>query len=115
MFTSSLLCAILSLSTVSAAFTIAKRAPAISPAISQDFADPSIISVNGGWYAFATSGNGVHVQLAVSNNFDNWNRYAVDVLPNLPSWVDQNAPGVWGPNVVQLVCSSPQYLLFQPP
>jgi hypothetical protein len=38
-------------------------------AIDADFADPCVIQVGDGYYAFATGGNGVNVQVASSSDF----------------------------------------------
>ena len=85
-----------------AGYVLGKRAP--RPAIAEDFPDPAIIQVGSTWYAFATQGNGVHVQVATSSDFDNWSRVAgKDALPNLPSWVDTRDPAIWAPSVIQNV------------
>lgn len=40
-----------------------------TPAIDADFANPCLIQVSDGYYAFATGGNGVNVQVASSSDF----------------------------------------------
>jgi beta-xylosidase len=81
------------------------RAPR-TPSLGIDFSDPSLIQVNETWYSFASEGNGVHVQIASSQNFDQWNMLnGVDALPKLPPWVKQVQPDVWAPDVVQIVRS----------
>ena len=86
----------------STASPLGKRAPA--PAIAEDFPDPAIIQVGGTWYAFATQGNGAHVQIATSSDFDRWTRASgKDALPNLPNWVDKSNPAIWAPSVIQNV------------
>jgi beta-xylosidase len=82
------------------------KKPTSTPAIGKDFADPSIIQVDNKWFAFASSGNGVHVQMAASRNFEQWSTiYGVDALSHLPSWVKIDQPDVWAPDVVQTVCT----------
>ena len=99
---SSLLLPFVAFGFVSAYPHVAKRATA---AVGSDFPDPAIINVGNTWYSFATSGNGVNVQLStttdVSSQWNLWSNY--DVLPTLPSWVDAAQPGVWAPDVVQIV------------
>lgn len=83
-------------------------ASTLRPAVGVDFPDPSIINANGTWHAFATNGNGFHVQYANSSNFDDWaNVNVVDVLPALPGWVSPRTPNIWAPSVIQTVDSSP--------
>jgi hypothetical protein len=78
----------------------------VAAAVGSDFPDPAIIFVDNTWYGFATSGNGVHIQLSTTQNFQGqWNMWTnYDVLPTLPSWVDAGQPDVWAPDVVQVVC-----------
>ncbi|KAK5083251.1 hypothetical protein LTR70_007967 [Exophiala xenobiotica] len=75
----------------------------IQPVLSVDFADPSIIEVNGNWFAFATSGNGHNIQVAVSPGFTNheWRLMnETDVLPDPGRWAI-NDQRVWAPDVIQ--------------
>jgi hypothetical protein len=69
-----------------------------------DFPDPCIIETNGRYYAFATGGNGVNIQIASSPDFNSWSLMSgVDALPGpFPSWV-ASAPATWAPDVNQLV------------
>lgn len=70
-----------------------------------DFPDPSLIYTKGKYYAFATAGNGVNVQVAQSPDFVTWERLAgTDALPGpFPSWVESSSPNVWAPDVIQRV------------
>ncbi|KIW03199.1 uncharacterized protein PV09_05425 [Verruconis gallopava] len=69
---------------------------ASSPAIPQDFPDPSIIHSNSNWYAYATTNNQYNVQLAKSPTFNGpWSVLAQDALPTLAPWAQ--GP-VWGPD-----------------
>lgn len=100
------LAALLLLNPVSAA-PVTKRS-VNGPAITSDFPDPSIIQVDGAWYAFGTSSvydyTNVHVQFATSSDFKNWDLQAgQDAMPDLPAWVDASKPEVWAPDVNQLV------------
>ena len=91
------------LMTVSTDCAFTDQGPAASLAV--DFADPSVIQAHGRWYAFGTNNNGVHVQLASSSDFDNWELWnSYDALPNLPDWVHPDRSDIWAPNVVQVVC-----------
>ena len=89
---------------------ILERAVPTNPAKAQDFPDPSVILVDGIWYAFATQGGGHHVQSATSQNFaSGWTVSTVDVMPTLPAWVDSSNPAVWAPDVLQLVSLIPSF------
>ncbi|RMZ09910.1 hypothetical protein D0862_03435 [Hortaea werneckii] len=75
-----------------------------------NFPDPSVIQVGNTWYAFATRtiGSSVHIQVAQSTDFNNWNIVEnadgsqKDALPNLPSWVYGASPNTWAPDVIQI-------------
>ncbi|KAJ5697762.1 arabinan-endo 1-5-alpha-L-arabinase [Penicillium malachiteum] len=71
-------------------------------AIDADFPDPCVIQTGDGYYAFATSGNGVNVQVASSSDFVTWELMSgTDALPGpFPSWV-ASSPAVWAPDVIQ--------------
>jgi beta-xylosidase len=91
---------------IAAAVNATIRAPLASrtPSLESDFSDPSLIQVNETWYSFASERNGVRVQIASSQNFDQWSILnGVDALPKLPPWVKQDQPDVWAPDVVQIV------------
>lgn len=80
--------------------------------IDADFPDPCIIQTDNGYYAFATTGNGVNVQVASSQDFASWERLSgLDALPGpFPSWVAES-PAIWAPDVIQRVSvvQSPRY------
>ncbi|KAI7220156.1 glycoside hydrolase family 43 protein [Hortaea werneckii] len=75
-----------------------------------NFPDPSVIQVGNTWYAFATRtiGSSIHIQVAQSTDFNNWNIVKnadgsqKDALPNLPSWVYGASPNTWAPDVIQI-------------
>jgi hypothetical protein len=96
-------------SIATAAAIIATIRPSLAsrtPSLGSDFPDPSLIQVNETWYSFASQGNGLHVQIASSQDFDQWSIIkGVDALPKLPPWVKQDQPDVWAPDVVQIVSS----------
>ncbi|KAG9579627.1 glycoside hydrolase family 43 protein, partial [Aureobasidium melanogenum] len=89
--------------------SLSKRAT-IDLAITANFPDPSIIKVNGTWYAFATHtrGTDIKIQVAQSVNFEDWTvvRNAdgsqFDALPVLPAWVRMANYLTWAPDVQQL-------------
>jgi beta-xylosidase len=73
-------------------------------AIDSDFADPCVIQTDDGYYAFATAGNGVNVQIASSSDFSSWDLLSgTDAMPGpFPSWV-AGTPAIWAPDVNQRV------------
>jgi beta-xylosidase len=73
-------------------------------AIDSDFADPCVIQSDDGYYAFATAGNGVNVQVATSSDFTSWDLLSgTDAMPGpFPSWV-ASSPAIWAPDVNQRV------------
>jgi hypothetical protein len=75
--------------------------------IDADFADPSILSVGGKWYAYGTGSGGKKVQVATADVFEGpWKVSSDDGLPTAPGWVASN-PLVWAPDVVDRVCHAP--------
>ena len=72
------------------------------PFMGVNFPDPSIISANGLWYAFATTSNGKNVPFATSQDVFpgqgadtfTWTLGATDALPNGGAWAD-TAKGIW--------------------
>lgn len=73
-------------------------------ALDTDFADPCVIQTGDEYYAFATGGNGVNVQVASSSDFGSWELMSgKDALPGpFPSWV-AGSPSIWAPDVIQRV------------
>ncbi|KAJ5135448.1 2-5-diamino-6-ribosylamino-4(3H)-pyrimidinone 5'-phosphate reductase [Penicillium bovifimosum] len=71
-------------------------------AIDGDFADPSIIETDDGYYAFASNAHGVNVQIANSSDFTAWDLMSgSDALPGpFPSWV-ASSPSIRAPDVIQ--------------
>ena len=76
------------------------------PVINTNFQDPSLIEVDGTWYAFAgANGNskGINVQVATSPDFSTWTlRKGYDALPVLGAWHVPHAGHLWSPDVSQL-------------
>lgn len=72
--------------------------------IDADFPDPCVVQTDDGYYAFATTGNGVNVQVASSPDFASWELLSgTDALPGpFPSWV-AGSPAIWAPDVIQRV------------
>jgi beta-xylosidase len=68
----------------------------VNPVLDQDFPDPGVLLVDGTYYAYATQGNGRHIQVASSTDLVTW-EYLADALPRLPLWSTGNtwAPEVW--------------------
>jgi hypothetical protein len=102
---SSLLLSFATFAVISAHPHATKRDSTAVAAVGSDFPDPAIISVDNTWYSFATSGNGVNIQMSTTKDFHGgWNMWSgYDVLPTLPSWVNAGQPDVWAPDVVQIV------------
>lgn len=69
-----------------------------NPVLASNFPDPHIVADGeGGYVAFATNGNAMNVQTALSEDLVTW-RQGSDALPQLPSW---STPGkVWAPEPV---------------
>lgn len=83
----------------------------VNPVLDHDFPDPTVINVNGKYYAYATNsvvnGKFEHVQLAVSTDLQHWIDSG-DVLPGGATWAKHD---FWAPHVVY----DPQqkkYILF---
>lgn len=71
-----------------------------------NFPDPSLIQVETNWYAFSTSGNGKHVQVAASPSFlaPEWKLLDnIDALPYPGAWAVVNDTNIWAPDVIELV------------
>lgn len=89
-----------------AAFVVAGASAAPVRVLDTDFPDPSVVYTGSEYYAFGTTGNGVNAQVASSPDFNTWTLLdGTDALPGpFPSWVD-SSPGIWAPDVLQLVSS----------
>ncbi|QBE61884.1 glycoside hydrolase family 43 protein [Pseudoduganella lutea] len=85
---------------------VAPAAPATSSL--GDFPDPFVLADGGGWYAYATNASGRHVQAAHSTDLRAW-KPLPDAMPTLASWVRQDRPDVWAPEVVML---GERYVLY---
>ena len=80
-----------------------ERSISPAPAIAANFPDPTIIQVNGVWYAFSTNSNRRNIPVATSPDFINWSVTGADALPILGAWTVSGGGGVWAPSVTQLV------------
>ena len=94
--------------TLSAA--IEKRSVA-GPVLGENFPDPSIIKVDGVWYAFATNSLGRKVPMARSNDFNSWSIINGDALPKVGGW--SNGVNVWAPDVIRRVSVLSHFCLSQ--
>ncbi|KAJ7053891.1 glycosyl hydrolase [Mycena amicta] len=94
-------------------FNTTTRRSVSGPAISRNFPDPSLIWVpqENSWFAFATTGNGKHVQLASSPDFVTWTYENTDPLPTVANWVASTA-NVWAPMVIQLTESDNTFVMY---
>jgi beta-xylosidase len=71
-------------------------------AVSGDFADPFVALDGDQYYAFATAGQGKHVQVARSRDLQSWMALP-DALPNLPGWIspEDGMEFTWAPSVLK--------------
>ncbi|WP_405373667.1 MULTISPECIES: glycoside hydrolase family 43 protein [unclassified Microbacterium] len=66
--------------------------------IDEDFPDPDVVEVEGGFAAFATGSHGLNIRVARSDDLADWQVERRDALPVLPAWA---SPGrTWAPEVV---------------
>jgi arabinan endo-1,5-alpha-L-arabinosidase len=87
--------------------TLAANAQTLTnPVLDKDFPDPTVIRVNGKYYAYATQGRG-HIQVSVSEDLQHWSDPA-DALPVKPVWADKH---FWAPHVLYDP-SIQKYVLF---
>lgn len=81
------------------------------PAMDVDFPDPTVISANGKYYAYATNsgrnGSFINVQVAVSDNLKSW-KLLSDAMPQKPAWASSD---FWAPHVIYND-KLQQYVLF---
>ncbi len=76
------------------------------PFMGVNFPDPSIISANGLWYAFATTSNGKNIPFATSrddflgqgSDTFTWTLGTTDALPNAGAWAAAEK-GIWAPDI----------------
>ncbi|KAF2101106.1 Arabinanase/levansucrase/invertase [Rhizodiscina lignyota] len=77
-----------------------------NPVVASDFADPSLINVEGVWYSFASSttrdGTAYNIQLAMSYDFLSWSLSDWDALAFIPDWVNSTSAQFWAPDVSQV-------------
>lgn len=90
---------------VAVALTTGAVLPApIEPSIPHDFADPTVLSVSGTYYAYSTASRygaeTFHVPVQHSRRLAGGWSHARDAMPELPAWVDPTASNsVWAPAV----------------
>jgi len=66
-------------------------------AIDQDFPDPDVLEADGEFLVFATNTPAVNVQLATSDDGEEWDVLLEDALPDLPAWASDGR--TWAPEV----------------
>jgi beta-xylosidase len=79
--------------------TVAPRTFA-NPVLEGNFADPSLLRAEDGWYAYATGDLTVNLQVARSADLVHWERLE-DALPELPSWSVLQKGLTWAPEVAR--------------
>ena len=81
------------------------------PVFNFDFPDPTVINVNGTYYAYATQGQhdgkANNIQVASSKDLFHW-KYLGDALPQKPTWASHN---FWAPDVL-FDPATKQYVMF---
>ncbi len=84
-----------------------------NPVLNLDFPDPTVINVNGNYYAYATqanyNGRMNNIQVASSKDLFNW-KYEGDALPQKPVWANQTQD-FWAPHVLYDSMIT-QYVMF---
>ena len=82
--------------------------PPIEPSIPHDFADPTVLAVDGTYYAYSTASRygdeNFHVPVQRSRRLTGGWSHARDALPELPGWVDKTAVqagNIWAPAVTE--------------
>ena len=84
-----------------------------NPVFNFDFPDPTVININGNYYAYATQGRHGekmnNIQVASSKDLFNW-KYEGDALPQKPGWAS-NTQSFWAPDVIY-DSSTRQYVMF---
>ncbi len=71
-----------------------------APVIDEDFPDPDVLYADDTYYLYATNGDYQNVQVASSENLEDWTQLEEDALPELPKWV---IPGkTWAPEVTEI-------------
>ncbi len=68
-------------------------------ALDADFPDPDVLQSDGTFYAFATNTAGTNVQVATSDDLDDWELQTTDAMPTLPSWATEGR--TWAPEVFE--------------
>lgn len=77
-----------------------------APVYSGDFPDPSVLYVDGSYWAYSTGSAGRNLQVMSSPDLRTWSS-PVDPLPVLPSWA--SAGRTWAPGVIPL---GGQYVMY---
>ena len=79
-----------------------------NPVYDNDFPDPHIMVVDETYYAFATNGANVNIQLLRSTDLMDWERLG-DAVPALPLWAAPNQTLVWAPTAMPI---GDQFVLY---
>ena len=78
-----------------------------NPVYDSNFADPQVIAVDDGYFAFATNGPLGNIQTLRSTDLVAWDQVG-DALPSLPEWT--TAGKVWAPEVA--VHADDRYVMY---
>ena len=84
-----------------------------NPVLNTNFPDPTVININGTYYAYATNsmhdGKMINIQIASSKDLFNW-KYEGDALPQKPDWASKTQR-FWAPDVLYDSTTS-EYVMF---
>ena len=70
-----------------------------NPLWEEDFADPHVLRIDKGWYAYATGNPGYYnIGVAFSTDFTDWSTVQ-EALPDRPSWQPIVQGLTWAPDV----------------
>lgn len=70
-----------------------------APDLDEDFPDPDVVAVDGGYVAFGTGTSGIDIRTASSPDLASWTVERRDALPRLPDWASSGR--TWAPDVSQ--------------
>lgn len=80
-----------------------------NPVLDQDFPDPDVLDVNDVYYAYATNGNNINIQVAQSTDLVHWEVLG-EALPELPDWAVQKFGWAWAPEVFR--ATEAEYVMY---
>ncbi|MHB8626917.1 MAG: glycoside hydrolase family 43 protein [Aggregatilineales bacterium] len=85
-----------------------------NPVLNIDFPDPDVLKVGNTYYAYATNGNGLNIQVEHSADLVHW-KGLTEGLPRLPKWAVQQFGFTWAPEVTTIsngTSGAPTFLMY---